>query len=125
VRRRVGIAVVAALVAGAAAVVVILTTGASSASRFRAPGGIADVTTRIARANAPVQPTRRSSRAADHPNAGSDPPSVQVPPGTDGSPRQDVPGWASSRIHVVPWSRSWESTEAGPGARSIAPVEIR
>jgi CubicO group peptidase (beta-lactamase class C family) len=63
VRRRVGIAIVAALVAGAAAVVAILTTGSSSASRFREPGGIADVTTRIARAVAP------SLRAAHVPGA--------------------------------------------------------
>jgi len=63
VRRRVGLVVVAALVAGAAAVVVILTTGASSASRFREPGGIGDVTTRIARAVPP------SLRAAHVPGA--------------------------------------------------------
>jgi CubicO group peptidase (beta-lactamase class C family) len=58
VGRRVGIALVAALVAGAAAVVVLLITGALSGSRFRAPGGIADVTTRIARA---VPPSLRTA----------------------------------------------------------------
>jgi hypothetical protein len=63
VGRRVGITLVAALVAGAAVVVVLLITGASSDSRFRAPGGIADVRTRIARAVPP------SLRAAHVPGA--------------------------------------------------------